>query len=319
MAVQATSATRSSKLRRLSRLCGRLALAAGLAGAAMISGAAGRADSALEAIGVPRLSERLAALRPSSPREYFLLAEEVSQERHVRDARVLAERLYVLAYELDRSGVAGPGIAPSACLGLAGLTPRAERRAWLRGVARLLQPAAGGDAAQARREGVAVIPPIGPDQASIDLATALGLVRAGEGRRAAVLLDRPGVRALLLAYEPVLSDGSPDAFSQRLDRWITQWPQCPTCSNRRVIQRNGEGRLCTQCEGQPGPKLGANDVLQQIRAESYLLRGVYASWAAQTLADRGEPLREPEPERLAEIYEINPRETVFEGGRWREP
>lgn len=299
-----------------------LALVALLAGVLLVgAGSARQSQDGLDAIPLPGLNARLEQLNPSDPMGYFLLAEEVALERHVRPARQLAERLYVLAFEIDRATPRADGsgrpLAASACLGLSALTPRAERRAWLRAIAHLVEPA--GQAQTGLREGVAVVPALGPDQAAIDLSTALGQLRAGEGKRARATFARPGVWTLLEGYENLLSDGAPDRASQRIERWLDEWPSCPTCGNRRVVQRNGAGRLCPTCGGNPGPQLSGNELLAQIRAESFLLRGVYGSWGAQTLADLGQPLIDPDPARLAEVMQVDASLRVFRNGQWQKP
>ena len=55
--------------------------------------------------GVHDLDERLAALAPSRPNDYFLLAEEVASEIGTDEGRALARRLFVLSYEFSRAGV----------------------------------------------------------------------------------------------------------------------------------------------------------------------------------------------------------------------
>jgi hypothetical protein len=274
---------------------------------------------------IPDLQARLEALRPEDPRGYFLLAEELAAEDHLREARALAERLYVLAFTLDRTPVTPlaittpPGhLAASAALGLVALSPRPERQAWLRALAMMVRPATA-TLAPAPTEGLAIVPTLGPDEASITLAAMLSMVRTGDGRRARMAMQQPGVRATLEQYEDLLTDGAPIRASQTIDRWIEQWPGCSTCSNRRVLQRDGQGRICPQCEGTPGPDLSPSELAAQLRATALLMRGVQASWAAQNLATAGQPLHDPDPDALAELMQVDPSQSIFRAGAWTKP
>ncbi|MCU0688289.1 MAG: hypothetical protein MUE97_00890 [Phycisphaerales bacterium] len=274
---------------------------------------------------IPDLQARLAALTPSDPRAYFLLAEELAAEDHLREARALAERLYVLAFTLDyapaspMASATPPGqLASSAALGLVALSPRPERQAWLRALAMMVRPASAASTPPPS-EGLAIIPALGPDEASITLAAMLSMVRTGDGRRARMALQQPGVRATLDQYEDLLTDGAPIRASQMIDRWIEQWPQCPTCSNRRVLQRDGQGRLCPNCNGTPGPDVTPSELAAQLRATALLMRGVQASWAAQNLATTGQTLQDPDPRTLADLLQVDPRQTIFRAGAWTTP
>jgi hypothetical protein len=274
---------------------------------------------------IPDLQARLEALNPGDPRGYFLLAEELAAEDHLREARALAERLYVLAFNLDyrpASSIASTTpsgqLASSAALGLVALSPRPERQAWLRALAMMVRPASA-TSSPPPSEGLAIIPALGPDDASITLAAILSMVRTGDGRRARMAMQQPGVRSTLEHYEDLLTDGAPVRASQMIDRWIEQWPQCPTCSNRRVLQRDGQGRLCPNCQGTPGPDVNPSELAAQLRATALLLRGVQASWAAQNLATTGQTLQDPDPDALAELMQIDPSQTIFRAGAWVKP
>jgi hypothetical protein len=290
-----------------------------------------RALASIQGLPVADLVARLEALSPQRPRDYFLLAEELAQEPHEREARQLARTLYALSFELARAS-GDAALASSSALGLTELSQRSDQRRWLRAIASVAAPtpvragvlSAGGpaDASALAAQQLARIERAdeGAEQrVALDLVTAIGLARVGEGRRAAAFLARPGVRDLLRRYEGVLNEGGMADAEASVQGWIDRWPRCPTCDNRRILRRGDAGRLCNECEGLPGPRLPIETLIAHYRAESMLLRGVQRSFAAQTLADRGEPLRDPEPARLCERLGIDPSLTVFRAGSWVKP
>jgi hypothetical protein len=297
---------------RLSVLVCALALVLALPGVAL------RAPTSALGRALPELNvdARLASLAPDKPEDYVRLAEEMAQEAHLREARDLARTLYVLGFELDRARPAGGVLARRAALGLGELTRRTDERAWLRAVAESVGGA--GVPAGAGEQAETIAPPLGPDRAAVDLCTAMGLARAGEGRRARALLDKPGVRELLAEYAEVLGGGGFSPGEGGVDDLLGRWP-CPTCRNRRVVQQGQNGKLCPTCDGTPGPDLSPEQKLAQLRAESLFLRGVHGSWAAQSLTDRGLALRDPRPEDLANRYRVDAGATVWRDGAWQKP
>lgn len=260
------------------------------------------------------LDQRLSALKPGSPRAYFELGEMVASEATDIEGKSLARTLYVLAFELDRRAtVPEPGLARSACLGLAALADSDDERRWLIALGGNVDDRIGpGDVPAEAMKSTAA----SRDPAAFDLATALGLARAGEGRRAQRLLERPGVAALLDRMDAVLIPGvGGGAAKVRLA--IEQWPTCPRCSNRRVIKESGMNMLCPHCHGAPGPALSTREVLDQVRVESLLLSGVQRSWAAQIVTDGGQPLRELDGDDLAATYGVDRSKTVWKSGQWQ--
>jgi len=284
-------------------------------------------DPALPSVSVPELRQRLEALSPSKPADYFLLGEEVAAEITDRAGLDLARRLYVLAFELERAATeAGtppptPSLGPSVCRALAALArPEGEKR-WLAALALRLTPDAPtepGAARPAHADAKEV-----SDQTALELATALGFVRSGEGRKATSLLARPGVREALESYEAVLAGRGDVNPIQRMERYISQWPTCPECRGKHVITRNQGGTatttLCTTCGGLPGPRLTEAESLGYLRMESSLLRGIHRLWSAQLLADDAQPLRDPNPDDLAPTYRVDPELSIYKDGRWSKP
>jgi hypothetical protein len=284
---------------------------------------------------IPDLSARLSALDPRRPVDYFLLAEEVAAEADLSRAnRELAIRLYVLAAVLDMeqhnardsSPSADPAqaVAASACLGIAALSPQEANKRWLVAVAQLIdqQRAPRGAPPRPRAKVVSA-----PENVALDLASALGLARAGEGRRAEQLLSRPGVTELLRAYQNLLrSDASSASGEDRLREAIRDWPVCPECRNRRVIFRSdnpgrtpARAHACGTCDASPGPVMSPEQLLADLRLEDALLRGIHRVWSAQVQADQGTPLVDPEPELLAQRMNIDPTLRIHRRGEWIAP
>jgi len=263
---------------------------------------------------VARIEERLASLTPSEPREYFLLAEELGSESADRPSRDLARTLYVLSFELFRTrNQPGDGEwARSSAIGLASLSRVEGERRWLAAVGDQVAPVTDGASTASAR-----MPPPVPEAVALNLATAMGLARSGEGRRAEQYLSREGVRELLAATQSVVAGAA--RANDPVSRWVEDWPVCPTCKNRRIVTRGSESKLCPYCDGNPGPKLNDAELLTQYRAESLVLRGAYRSWSAQLLADDGEPLRDPNPGDVAPSFGVDPRATLWRSGGWVSP
>lgn len=278
------------------------------------------ADSAEAVATIPLrdLEARLEALDPANAEAYFLLGEEVAAEIPAAPAaRRLAQQLFTLAYEINRARPE-PDVAltRSVCLALSATVEGADRR-WLLAMARSL------DADRPGPDFAAPAPGPSRREAALDLATVLGYVRSGEGRRAEQLLQRSGAGALLDQYEALLRGPGLDVGASTIRRYISQWPSCPECRNRRTTTRAHEGGgttvLCATCQGNPGPRLTDEEVLLQLRLESALLSGIQRSWAAQVAADSGAPLRDLDPGELAGTLGVDPAKRIWRGGRWVEP
>ena len=258
-------------------------------------------------------ADRLEALRPDDPEAYFLLGEEVADVASTPDEIGLARHLFVVAFELDRARGGAPGIGGSVCLALADIERLDSRKAWLRALAGAI------DTRYAAREwfrpaGVAL-----DDDLALQVAEVLGYARAGEGTQARRLLDQEGVRRVLERYEGLLGNTGLSGGLDRLERYISAWP-CPECGNERIVPRQGTNpvryRLCYTCEGNPGPKLDPAELISHLRFESRLLSGLQRSWAAQVAADLGEPLRDPDPEDLAFVLDVDASTVYWRDGAW---
>lgn len=263
----------------------------------------------------PTRSERLAALRPDNPLAYFELGEDVASAPVGIDDRDLARSLFVLAASLaaDRKPderTSPDWLASSACTALVTLADNEPERRWLRALAGTLAPEESRTAVQRAGEAASA------DSAAQDLAAALDSLRAGYGQRAAKLLERPGVDELLDRYEKLLSPDGRSGGAARLRALVARFGGCRECRNERVVRDRNGTRLCPTCGGRPGPKLDGDELVGQLRLESLLVNGIQRSWAAQTIADEGAPLRELDVLSLADAYRVDPAKPWWRDGRW---
>lgn len=268
---------------------------------------------ALAELPIDDLAGRLEALSPEDPEPYLLLGEEVAAEAQSYEELKLAQRLYVLAFELDRP--AGGAIAASAALALADSSRLTRQSEWLAAMAAAIDPR------YAQRDWNDVQPVAISPQTALDAATALGLVRSGHGRDARALLDRPEVFSLIRRYESALVSGAVGGAADALRREAERWP-CPECGFERISRRiDGQAGYvpCRVCGGNPGPRLSREELIRHLRLESRLLSGIQRSWAAQVATDGGAPLRDPEPEELAPTLGVDPARTIWRAGEWRRP
>jgi hypothetical protein len=274
----------------------------------------------LDAAEIPR---RLAALDPARPVDYFELAESLADGAVATDAgrehRALARTLLVLAVDLGRrraetGDAQGLRLAASACLLLAELAEKPGERRWLTAMAAALASEAP-DAPPPNP----LVPPGQSEADAVQLAGALGLLRAGDGRRAAKILTRPEVARLLRENEGLLSPSGERGLAAKIQTQALERPNCPECRNRRFTKGREGVRLCGTCGGRPGPKLSKVELLYQLRLESLLLSGVQRTWAGQVLADDGAPLRDLDPDELAATYGVDVNRTVWRAGSWTGP
>ncbi len=268
---------------------------------------------------VTDLRQRLTSLDGSDALVYLELAEEVASETGSREDRDLARELYAVAYDLERATRARPEVMVGACLGLAVLEPTDDGSAWMIAVASLLDPrTALGDGPSI--SSVSVSP-----QVALDAANALGLARAGKGRRARRLYDQPAVKQVFERYGGLLGGSGGLSGVSRFERSLSDWPDSE-CGGTRMIMRRGENGVemftCPTCRGNPGPPLSEEEFLNHLRFESRLLRGIQQSWGAQIAADGGAPLLDPDPDRvtdsLAARYGIDASRRVWREGTWLE-
>lgn len=258
---------------------------------------------------IAHLHDRLAALKPENPRSYFELGEEVAGEATGADDRRLARHLYVLALEITRRDIVpDPALPSSVCLALAAIAETDDEKRWLTALAEALAPEGTPDVRRIKTSTAS------RDPAAFDLATMLSYVRSGEGRRAATILNKPGVAQLLDKCDRILMPGVGGAGMVR--KHIDDWPICAQCRNRRFIKDGAGVHLCPMCSGVPGPKMSADELVGHIRTEAILLSGQQRSWAGQVTSDYGSPLRELDPSEPAATYNVDPWKPLWRGGRW---
>ncbi len=271
-----------------------------------------RAPSAEEYEGVLGLRDRLCALEAGDPRAYFELGEEVAYEMPGAEGRALAERLFVLALERDMRDGGRDGLAASACIALADLTPRESERAWLLALAETFDQGEGGWVADPGGT-----PGVGEER----VAEAIGLFRGEAFRGARERLRREDGAKVFASLEEDLGElgMSMEAMESRAS--------CPECRNRRVV-RPGSGHLggrewvsCGRCGGNPGARLGEEAFVGLLVIEAELLGVEADTWSAQYVADGGEPIRDVDPSELALWYGVDPEASMYrcpESDDWRD-
>lgn len=276
-------------------------------------------------IGVEPLLENL---RPSEPRGYFEAAERLMQteanstESTVALRRTTQEAL-VIGLEL---WLAGPSrlddqrLGPSILLTLAELEtdPLSERSRWLRVLAAAMD-SEGLVGAESGSSGTSSDGESRSEAEVIDVLSALELLRAGEGRRASRLLERPGVYEVLQAHERLLHPAGITGEADRIRKLANDWPVCVQCRNRRSIKDSQGVYLCPTCRGDPGPPISSMELLYQLRLEATLLSGAQQSWVSQTLVDGGRPLRDLDAAEVAPTLNVDPLLSIRRGGRWVAP
>ncbi|MCC6970478.1 MAG: hypothetical protein IT434_09675 [Phycisphaerales bacterium] len=254
---------------------------------------------------------RLTLISPGDPESLLRAGEDFAAMGSPLSVRV-ARRILSGAIEVDRAR-GGGRVAAGACLLLAELSTSEPDRRWFAALARAME--AGAVGRSWLRPGDAGY----NAEAAYNAACVVGLVRAGDGLAARQLMNEPGVRQVLLDHERLLSTiGEPGGLAY-LEREAGKWP-CPECRNDRVVRtvvdRQAQYKLCPTCNGNPGPSLGDDALILQLRLEARLLHGVQRSWAAQLAADHGLPLDDPDPEELSKVLGFDSRAFVFKDGGW---
>ena len=258
---------------------------------------------------------KLEALSPAEPKAYFHLAEEVADVAAEPAGIELARTLYVLAFHLDRGPGRTPSLSASAVLGLAHIERLERDRRWLLALASSL------DKRYAQPDWNVPASGSVSEETAFRAASAVGLARSGDGRDARKLLEDRGVMEVLRRYERAIGSSGETGALSRIQKYAEQWP-CRECGNARVLtkptEKGPELRLCGTCKGNPGPRMTAEELIAQLRFESYLLNGIQRSWAAQTIVDQGAPLRDPDPADLAEILGVDVSKPYWREGAWVE-
>ncbi|MHC5002160.1 MAG: hypothetical protein ACYTJ0_03475 [Planctomycetota bacterium] len=259
------------------RAAGRLAAAAGLV--LLLGPTSAQESGPVARDAAPEWGERLEALRPGRPMEYFELAEEIADAAVEEVDRRLARELFGLAGVLDPAR-----LGPSACLALADLETREHAKRRLRALAMLLSQRTG--LAWPGDEGAGAA--AGSTAAVMAVVESFSLYRRGLGSRALAALRRPGAMELLRSIGHLLPGG--------VDRFTED------CR----VYRGGHGV----------PQLTADDHTMLLRIEDALLGGGERRWSGQLLLSGGQPLVEVDPDRLASMLGVDPARPFFRRGRW---
>ncbi len=260
-------------------------------------------------------SDELKTLSPARVEAYLDLAERVSDEGLDKGHATLATRLCVLAYEMDRRRSPRPALAASACLQIASLTGSTRDRQWLASLARAIDPR------QAPAGWVEQAEAATSDSGSYRLAVLLGQLRTGDGIPARRLLGDPEIVGMVTQYEGLMRRTRVSSGLWEMQREAERWP-CRECGNQRSVKRVQAGvvewRICPVCRGRPGADLTGDELVVQLRFETWLLQGSQRSWAAQLGVDEGATLVDPDPGELARVFAIDPYCCVWRDGRWVE-
>lgn len=281
-------------------------LGAGLA-MVLVGSAPARPAGEGEVIGdlrLPDLATRLAALDTSDAQACFLLAEEFAFEFQTEEGGTMARTLFVLAHEADRKPGQHRGLSAHVYIALASMARNETERRMLTALA-----TSDGGSAGPMDAGADAGPGVVSDGA-LELAEAIGLARAGDGRGVRDRLRKPAVQAALVG----LGEDAP--FIRRLLENADAAGVCPTCKNRRVIRNQVPGderesldTLCPICRGNPGPKLNPDELARTLDAECRLLGSSSSRWSAQHWLDHGRAFQDPDPSELAARYGVDPRRT----------
>ena len=278
---------------------------------------------------LPRpLLDRLAVLAPFDPQAYFELGEEIADLPGDR-AHDEACRLFLLCADIAATR-ADAALTRSAYLALASLARSPEEKRWILAVrdAESPQPArqstqAASAAAPAKARAAAAARAGGED-ASYELALALGRYRAGDFRR-----TKESLRRVHDALARLVAAGMEIDRAQSILKQVTAESDgvgsCPRCHNERIVRNIIDGKPviepCPVCYGNPGPSppLQADAFLEQLRAEALLLDVAPKSWADESLLDAGRPLKDVSFEALCAEFKVDPRKTVWRDGVWAVP
>lgn len=297
---------------------GESAKAAKQTGSALGSSASASAAQLVSSPLLPReraaaLLQQAMAIAPGDGQAFLELGEDIADEAAAHDAielRALAVQLLVTAHEHARvqDGGQARSVRVSALLALTETLPTRSDRERVRALAALLDPSGAGLLLRGQELSQVGQGPQAQQAVDYLVALVLGSVRSGDGTRARQLLRRSDVRERLQSLEGLLSRAGIAGGMSRVLEEAAKWP-CPVCGGTKTekpTRAGGEARLCTHCQGVPGPKLSAQETLAWLRVESQLLHLDHTSWAAQRALDGGEPIAIIDDENLPRWIGVQP-------------
>lgn len=274
--------------------------------------------------GVTKLQDRLAALSPENPMDYFDLAEEIAYEMPMGVARDLARRLFVLSVMLDRRSPDPIGLTQSACIALAELATDADERRWLRSLGESVREDVGRPSWRLRAEIRQT------DDTPDQFARAMGAFRAGDGAPMRAIMRRIDGAALL--RDAGLDHETASGVMRDLQRLAPVMRPPGPGRDGRVVRSTRDGVQTVEIDpetgGNPGPGLGSSEFLDHLRAELKLLGATPSTWSGQLMLDRGRVYRDPDPDALhlhfgidveLSVWRPGGTEADWTGGVWRTP
>jgi hypothetical protein len=231
--------------------------------------------------------ERLTALDPARPEMYREYAEELAEKQRDPEARDMARRLYAIA------AARGDGsLRRSALLGLVALAQSPEEERRFRAAAFLF--------AEEHDEGMLVAPLAAPSAGAAskgraEAVAALRLIRQGQGTKAAVLLERPDVQAMLATVASLITPAQLKVM----------------IAARQPTERQLLLLLRAELALDGAAAASAGDTLGAIPAKS-----AAAPWSSATAGDGLAPLPTMGLEALTEF---DPADCVYRDGQWAKP
>ncbi|TVQ77965.1 MAG: hypothetical protein EA380_06670 [Phycisphaeraceae bacterium] len=260
--------------------------------------------------GVPNLQQRLAALSPENPMDYFNLAEEIGYEMPMGVARELAQRLFALSAALDRRSASPEGLTHSVCIALAELATDADERRWLRSLAEAVREDGGRPSWRLRGEARQT------DDTPEQFARAMGSFRGGDGATMRALMRRVDGEALL--RDAGLDHESASGVMRDLQRLVPLMRPLGPGRDGRVVRSTRDGVQTVEIDpetgGNPGPGLTSSEFVDHLRAELVLLGAQPSTWSAQLMLDRGRVYRDLDPEALGAYFRIDVERSVWRLG-----
>jgi hypothetical protein len=228
--------------------------------------------------------ERLAALDPAEPKLYREYAEELSEKQRDPEARDAARRLFAIA-AFHSTGAD----RKSAVLGLAALAQREEEQRKLRAAAYLYDPAHSKTLLAPPAEAKLAETKADPGTLAGVLA-ALRTLRHGRPSEAKAALEAPAARQALAALESIITPAElPAALKESV---------LSDASLRKVLLA----------------EMALERTLGEATSKSSATAP--ASWSQALQAGGPAPLPSLEIDRLTEF---DPRETVYQDGKWTKP
>ena len=268
----------------------------------------------------PVNKDRLAALKPSQPKEYRLYAEELAEKHADPEARAMAIRLYLIAAYLSPGDLGRPCL-----LGMASIaaSPNEEKR--YRGMAYLLDRGHDPRLLQRRESNAKVA-----DSPNEGVLRVVRLLRSGKRSEAMKLIERDETMVAKL-QQLLPPEHAKSALSRVCIHCTKGYVTCPRCGGSgktasgdncpdcRVGRSSRGKKRCLACGGKyASPEMTRGQLVALVKAELTLfggarpIVGVPAGGWQHQLAE-GPPAR---PLDLRTITPYDPTLCVYRNQRW---